>query len=300
MGTPAFAVPSLQALFAKHEVLAVCTQPDRPAGRGHKMQISPVKAAALEYGVPIFQPETLHISNVEIRGELSSLGAALFVVVAYGLLLPKGVLAMPTHGCINVHASLLPKYRGASPIHSALLNGDTQTGITIMQMDKGLDTGDIILQRTLDISPAERFSALHDRMAALGAQALLEAVASIENGTAVRTKQDDTLSSHAPMLKKSDGQINWSDTSAKIINMTRAFDPAPGCSTMYNGEVLKVWKCEALPEDFLAGQEAGAMGTDPRGIAVKTGDGAVVLTEVQALGKRRMSAVEFLRGQRGS
>jgi methionyl-tRNA formyltransferase len=296
MGTPAFAVPSLRALLKHHDVLAVCTQPDRPAGRGHKLQTSPVKALAEEHGIPVFQPETLHISNKEIRGKLSSLGADIFAVAAYGLLLPKGVLNMPPYGCVNVHASLLPKYRGASPIHSALLNGDSETGITIMQMDSGIDTGDIILQRTLSVSADERFTSLHDRMAELGGTALLEALEQIKDCT--KTPQDGSLSSYAPLIKKTDGQINWNDTSEKIVNMTRAFDPVPGCYTACKGEILKIWRCTASSDsykDISAGTVISADSSS--GLVVKTGDGAVIVTELQASGKKRMSAADFLRGQ---
>jgi len=336
MGTPAFAVPSLEILFSHHEVCAVLTQPDRPAGRGQKLQISPVKAVALEKKIPVLQPETLHISNKFIRAELKNFCADIFVVAAYGLLLPKGVLTIPPHGCINVHASLLPKYRGASPIHSAILNGDNETGITIMQMDNGLDTGEIILQRALKITRNEYFSSLHDRMAQLGGEILLEALTAIENGTVTRIAQNDALSSYAPLIKKSDAQINWADSSEKIANKIRAFTPAPGCFTFLNGEVLKIFACEKIFEtcnssrhdtihsrennlqlDAVPSQKDNSQSTETipsreknssppgtilsrekNGLAVKTGDGALVITELQALGKKRMSAADFLRGQK--
>ncbi|MCL2198182.1 MAG: methionyl-tRNA formyltransferase [Defluviitaleaceae bacterium] len=297
MGTPQFAVPSLKAVIAQHEVVAVCTQPDRPAGRGHKLAASPVKEVAVAHGLPVFQPQTLKLSeSKEIRDELASFGADIFVVAAYGLLLPKGVLTMPPHGCINVHASLLPAYRGASPMQAALLNGDTETGITIQQMDTGIDTGDIILQKKLIINLEDRLPQLHDKMAELGAVALLEALAAIENGTASHTPQDEAFATHCPKFNKTDGLINWNDTSKSIINKTRALDPWPGCYTMYNGEVLKIWRVDGLSCDDNAAPGTVLNKHTKGGVVVKTGDGAVFVTELQAVGKKRMDATAFLRG----
>lgn len=319
MGTPAFAVLSLQALIAHHNVLAVCTQPDRPAGRGYKLQASEVKKTALTHGIPVLQPETLRLGAqgvAETRAQLESLGADIFVVAAYGLLLPKGVLSMPPLSCINVHASLLPKYRGASPIHSALLNGDTETGITIMRMDVGLDTGDIILQKSLEILPEEHFPQLHNKMAELGAEALLEALAQIENGTAVTFPQDNALASYSPMIKKTDGKINWADTSEKIINQIRALDPWPGCFTLFGEQILKIFGAEDILKpwgrNFLEkvsppnplfknfNIEPGTVlaASPSEGLIVKTGDGAVLITELQTVGKKRLPSTDFLRGQK--
>jgi len=287
MGTPAFAVPCLNALVTRHEVLAVCTQPDRPSGRGHKLQASPVKEAALAQGIPVFQPETLRFSDdnaKKIRKQLADLNADIFIVADYGLLLPKGVLCMPQNGCVNVHASLLPKYRGASPIHSAILNGDEETGITIMQMDTGLDTGDIILQKSLCIHPTEAFPELHDRMAELGAEALLDALEKIGNNTAIPTPQDNSQATHSPLIKKSDGEINWSNTTEKILNQIRALNLWPGCFTTFNGEIIKIFKAEEAP-------------LSKKVLIFETADGAVRVTELQAPGKKRMPAEDFLRGR---
>jgi len=299
MGTPAFAVPCLHALAKHHQVVAVCTQPDRPAGRGHKLTPSPVKMAALEYNFPVLQPQTLRLEeSKDTRAQLKAYGADIFVVAAYGLILPKGVLNMPPLGCINVHASLLPKYRGASPIHAALLNGDTKSGITIMHMDVGLDTGDMIIKRELDIHPQERFPSLHDRMAQLGADALLEALSQLENGTAPRTTQDDALSCYAPMLQKADAIIRWEWPTTKIQNMTRALDPWPGSQTMYNGKSLKIWQVE--PAEYHGTSQTGKI-LDinfTKGILVKTGDAAVWITELQGDGSKRMPAVDYLRGRK--
>ena len=310
MGTPEFAVPALQQLIKHHDVVAVCTQPDRRAGRGHKMQMSPVKTLALSAGVEVLQPETLRIKkspagdaiqlNAEtkkIRDYLNLLNADIFVVAAYGLLLPKAVLDMPRFGCINIHASLLPKYRGASPIHAAIKDGETTTGITIMYMDAGIDTGDMILQRELAIGPEERFQSLHDRMAALGGVCIIDALAQLEAGTAARTAQDDSKSSYAPMIQKTDALIQWSWPTARIINLTRAFDPWPGPYTLYNGESLKIWRVER--HDTAAGLTPGTvLISDPtKGLLVSTGDGAAWILEMQSAGGKRMSARDYLRGR---
>jgi methionyl-tRNA formyltransferase len=303
MGTPTFAVPCLNAIAERHNVLAVCTQPDRPGGRGHKLQPSPVKEAALEKNIPVLQPETLRLSdpNAKIaRARLQEYGADIFVVAAYGLLLPKGVLAMPRHGCVNIHASLLPKYRGASPIHSAILNGDPETGITIMQMDTGLDTGDIILQKSLPISPTETLPTLHDRMSTLGAEAILEALSQIENGTATRTPQNNSLATHSPLIKKSDGEINWNEPTEKILNKIRALNPWPGCFTTLDNEIIKIWQAENFVP--ISGQGAmplvGEWGQSPHGLICGTANGAIRIIELQAPGKKRMPAEDFLRGRK--
>ena len=302
MGTPDFAVPPLRQLLACHNVLAVLTQPDRPSGRGHKLQISPVKALALEAGVEVLQPETLLIKKQnkdakQIRDYLAELNADIFVVAAYGLILPKAVLEMPRYGCVNIHASLLPKYRGASPIHMAIKDGETETGITIMQMDTGIDTGDMILQRRLSIPPDERTPSLHDRMAVLGGECIIEALAQIEAGTANFAPQDNTASSHAPMIKKIDGMINWAWPTARINNLIRAFDPWPGPYTHYNGTVIKIWQIEEAPTT-----ESAAPGTilvaDPaKGLQVCTGDGTAWIQELQPPGGKRMKATDYLRGR---
>lgn len=300
MGTPQFAVPALDALLSsRHEVVAVCTQPDRPSGRGYKLTPSAVKARALEHGLPVHQPETLRISEAkEIRAQLERYNSDVFVVAAYGLLLPKGVLEMPRFGCINIHGSLLPKYRGAAPIHAALLNGDKTTGVTIMHMDTGLDTGDMILKREIAIAANDRFENLYERMAELGASALIEALDMLENGTAIRTPQDDTLSCYAPMLKKSDAIIDWEWDTTRIINMTRALDPWPGSQTVYDGKPLKIWRLENT-SDVYKNKAGTVLAVDPaRGILIKTGDSAAWATELQGDGSKRMPATDYLRGRK--
>ncbi|MCL2216413.1 MAG: methionyl-tRNA formyltransferase [Defluviitaleaceae bacterium] len=317
MGTPAFAVPSLKALIESHEVVAVCTQPDRPAGRGHKLQPSPVKIVAEEYGIPVLQPETLKKWGAarcdegtepcanEARSRLKAFGADAFVVAAYGLLLPKGVLNMPPHGCINVHASLLPKYRGASPIHAALLNGDAETGITIMHMDVGIDTGDIVLAKSIPIIESDRLPTLHDKLAELGGDLILEALSQIENGTATRTPQDEAKSTYAPLIQKTDGHISWSSPTAQIINQCRALDPWPGCYAVYENQPLKIWAVKGIQGLSLKSFniESASPGTilaadHTNGIIIKTGDGAALITELQAHGAKRMPATDYLRGRK--
>lgn len=300
MGTPDFAATILRALLTnpKHRVLAAVTQPDRPKGRGYSVVCSPVKVLAMEAGVPVLQPETLR--GAAARAVLTDYAADVYVVAACGLILPPRVLSLPPNGCLNVHASLLPKYRGASPIHRALLNGDTETGITIIQMDRGIDTGDMMLSRALPIEPGERFAALNDRLARLGGACILEALAQVENGIAVHVPQDHASATYAPLIAKEDGHIDWRAPSSRIVCITRALDPWPGPFTFYDGQAMKIWACETGCETELADTHAEP-GTillaDPvRGLWVKTGDGAVRVTEMQAGGGKRMKAADYLRG----
>ncbi|MCL2363806.1 MAG: methionyl-tRNA formyltransferase [Defluviitaleaceae bacterium] len=342
MGTPAFAVPTLQVLLVQHQVVAVLTQPDRPAGRGGKMQASPVKEAALAAGVEVIQPQTLFIkknqpmdnsvpvspevtpekashasatgheadvispSPRDVRARLKTFDADIFVVAAYGLLLPKAVLEMPRLGCINVHGSLLPRYRGASPIHAAILNGDTTTGVTIMHMAEGMDTGDMILKREMPIAPDEHFPSVHDHMAILGAEALLEALDTLVNGTAASEAQDCTLATHAPIIKKTDGQIDWTQPAESILNKIRAYDPWPGAYTMLDGAQLKIWRAQAIKkENITVGDEIGddtAPGTvlaaDNNGLLIRAGQVTTLLaTELQGQNAKKMPAGDFLRGR---
>ncbi|MCL2500784.1 MAG: methionyl-tRNA formyltransferase [Defluviitaleaceae bacterium] len=310
MGTPAFAVPTLAALLEAHEVKAVFTQPDRPAGRGNKIAFSPVKETALNAGIEIFQPETLFIKKGSptenevraVRNRLVSFCADVFIVAAYGLMLPKAILEMPPLGCVNVHASLLPKYRGASPIHAAIQNGETVTGVTIMHMDEGMDTGDMILQKSLTIAPDEHFPSVHDRMAALGGEAIIEALFAIENGSATRTIQDDSFASYAPMIRKSDGLIDWNQPCFQIINQIRAFDPWPGAYTLYEGNPLKVWRAVAAEPSGDSPKSTNTkpgtvLDADNRGLTIRCGEGALLITELQGPNGKRMPAGDYLRGR---
>lgn len=294
MGTPEFAAVALKRLMEDHRVLAVVTQPDRPKGRGKKLQPTPVKEAALEKGIKVYQPEK--IKDEGFISVLKEYEADIFVVAAYGQLLSEKILYMPKYGSINIHASLLPKYRGASPIQQAIINGEHCSGITIMQMDKGLDTGDIILKKETAILPEDNFQTLHDKLALLGGDAIIEALALIEKGNAERIKQIDSLSTYAPLIKKEDGLINWHKSSMEIINKIRGFDPWPTAFSYMDGEMLKIFKAEPIEGSYngTAGEIVDIL--KDKGIVVKTGDGAVILMEIQALNKKRMYTADYLRG----
>jgi methionyl-tRNA formyltransferase len=301
MGTPDFAVPALRMLAdnKEHEVLAVLCQPDRPAGRKQKLAVGPVKELALSYGIPVFQPETLKLEHSrEIRAQLRALQADIFIVAAYGLLLPKGILEMPPLGCVNIHGSLLPKYRGAAPIHAAIAAGERATGVTIMHMDAGLDTGDMILKKEMEIGADERFPSVYERMAALGADALIEALTQLGSGTAPREKQDDSQATYAPQLTRDDGRIDWSAPSREIANKIRAYDPWPGCFTTYNGETVKISNSTCVESTQVGVEKHGTILQSGNKLIVRTGDGALEVLEIQAMGSRRMPTADFLRGRK--
>jgi len=289
MGTPEFAVPILEKLADGHDVAAVVTQPDRPKGRGRGVTFSPVKELALRLGIEVLQPEK--VRDEEFIEKITALGASVFVVVAYGQILPPRILRIPSLGCVNIHASLLPKYRGAAPMQHVILNGETETGITIMYMDKGMDTGDMILKRTQPVGHTDRLTDLHDKMAALSCECITEALALIEAGTAPRVPQDHSEATYAPMLRKEDGKVDWHSPSEKIVNQVRALDPWPGT---YSG-ALKIWVCEACADDSDA--KPGEVIQSDSNLLVKTGSGALLITELQAQGSKRMKAADYLRGR---
>ena len=299
MGTPEFARVSLDALIksGEHEVVAVVTQPDRPVGRGGKLVFSPVKVCALENGLPCLQPE--RIKTAESIAELEALNADIFVVAAYGQILPKAVLDMPRYGSVNVHASLLPKYRGAAPIQRAVIDGEEVTGITIMQMDVGLDTGDMLLAKEIAITPDDTGGTLHDKLAVLGAQALLEALREIAAGIQQPKKQDDSLSTYAAMLTKETGRINWNDTSVNIANLVRGLAPRPSAWTMQDGEMFKIHAATACVNQQEAGSPGQVLAADgKRGIIVAAGEGTLCIHELQRQNGKRLKADEFLRGSK--
>ena len=294
MGSPEFALPSLRACIARHQVVLAVAQPDKPAGRGKEMTRPPVAVAADAAGIPVFQPRSARPPEVAER--LKATGAELAVVVAYGKILPRGVLEAFPRGCVNVHGSILPAYRGAAPVQWAIIRGERETGVTIMKLDEGMDTGPMLLERRVAIGEDETAGQLAARLALVGAEALVEALAAIEAGTAVETAQDSTRASHAPMLEKAHGQVDWTRTTEEIRNLVRGVDPWPGATTSLGGEPLKLFGATRAAGQ--GGAEAGSvLAIGPDGVVVATGDGAVRIAELQAPGKRRMTAAELARGR---
>jgi methionyl-tRNA formyltransferase len=291
-GTPEFAASSLAALLdSEHEVLAVYTQPDRPAGRGRKLTASPVKALALKHNLPVLQPVSLR--DEAAQQELAAWKADVMVVVAYGLILPEAVLAAPRLGCINVHASLLPRWRGAAPIQRAILAGDEETGVTIMQMDKGLDTGDMLRIVRCPIEPTDTAGILHDRLADLGASALLDVLTVIAQGNAQPVSQDDSLACYAEKLQKAEAQIDWQQSAEELSLLVRAFNPWPVAFTRLEEKNLRIWLAEALP--MAAEAEPGTVLAESReGIDVATGKGVLRVKQLQMPGGKALSAEQFL------
>ncbi|GGO77435.1 methionyl-tRNA formyltransferase [Marinobacterium nitratireducens] len=295
-GTPDFAAASLQALLdSPHRVIAVYTQPDRPAGRGRKLTPSPVKTLALEHGIEVRQPQSL--KDPEAQAELAALEPDLMVVVAYGLLLPKAVLEIPRLGCINVHASLLPRWRGAAPIHRAVLAGDAETGVTIMQMDEGLDTGDMLLKARCDIGAQESSGELHDRLAVIGAAALSDSLEGIAAGTIRREPQDDSLATYAHKLEKQEGELDWRQPAKALAQQVRGLSPWPVAFTRLGGDNLRVWGATAL--DGTCDDPPGTIvAADRDGIQVACGEGVLSLTRVQLPGGKALDAAAMLNARR--
>lgn len=294
MGTPDFAVGTLEAIIeAGHEVLLVVTQPDKPKGRSGALQYTPVKECALAHGIEVFQPVKIRLEeNVEF---LRKYEADIFVVAAFGQILPKSILDMPKYGCINVHASLLPKYRGAAPIQWAVINGDSVTGVTIQQMDIGVDTGDIILTKELAVSEDETGGGLFDKLAVVGAEACLEALEQIANGTATRTPQNHEEATHVSMISKEFGNIDWEKSAAEIERLIRGLNPWPSAYTKLDGKTFKIWKAKVVSEENE--YATGCIIHVGKGeMEVQTGKGVLSLLEVQLEGKKRMEIDAFLRG----
>jgi methionyl-tRNA formyltransferase len=287
-GTPEFAVPSLQALVANgYPVTAVYTQPDRPAGRGRKLQASPVKQAA--GAIPVYQPESL--KNPQAQAELAALQADLMIVIAYGLILPQAVLDMPRHGCINVHASLLPRWRGAAPIQRALLAGDRETGITIMRMEAGLDTGPMLQQAVCPILDEDTGASLHDRLAELGARTLIESLRAWDNLQA--QVQDDSLSTYARKLDKNEARLDWQNSAEQLARQVRAFNPWPVTQAQVAGMELRIWQAQALAESGDA-PVGSVVQASKDGIDIATGAGVLRLLTVQKAGGRAIRAADFI------
>ena len=303
MGTPDFAEESLKKIYeAKHEILAVVTNPDRPKGRGMKMISTPVKQYAIEKNLKVIQPEKIR-NNVEFIEEIKKLNPDVICVVAYGKILPKEILEIPTFGCINVHASLLPKYRGAAPIQWAILNGDKTTGVTTMYMDEGMDTGDIILKKEVSINDNQTTGELWDELKKIGGDLLVDTLEKIKNGTAPRIKQDKDFSM-APMLSKSMAQINWNTkTAEEIKNLVRGLNPIMGAYTFLKGKKIKFWKVQIIDENEIQVENMNFLknGTviisdSKDGIYIKCKDGTIKVLEIQGENAKRMTIQEYLRG----
>jgi len=290
LGTPAFPVPTLESIVrAGHDVAAVVTQPDRARGRGQNAAAPPVKESAIALGLPVYQPE--RVRRPEAVEYLRGIGADAMVVVGYGQIIPQVIIDMAPHGIFNVHASLLPKYRGAGPIQWALVNGETRTGVTIMKIDAGLDTGDMLLKSETEIAPEENAVELGRRLSVAGAALMVEALARLNE--LVPEKQDSSQASFAPLLKKEDGRIDWSRPAKTIHNQVRGLQPWPGDQTSFRGAPLLIWKSRVA----VGGGEPGTI-RSTRPLVVATGDGALELLEVQQEGRKRMTAADFVNGQR--
>ncbi len=294
MGTPDFAVTSLKALADEgHEILLVVSQPDKPKGRGHKLAATPVKECALSLNYEVYQPESL--KNDDAYSYLKSFDADLFVVVAYGQILSERVLNLPKLGCINVHASLLPKYRGAAPIQWSIINGENKTGITTLFMNKGLDTGDMILKKEITIEKSDTGESLHDKLAVLGAETLIETIRLFENDAIIREKQDDSESCYAPMITKETAKINFNCSPDEIYNLVRGMNSYPYAQTNYDGKLMKIISCKPLEKDF-NGEYGEIINVSPEGIVIKCGNGAINITEIQMEGKKKMPVSEYIKG----
>lgn len=294
-GTPQFSTHALHALLrSPHSVCAVYTQPDRPAGRGRKLTAGPVKQVALEHNIPVRQPVTL--KDADALEELRTWQVDLMVVVAYGLILPRLVLDIPRLGCINIHASLLPRWRGAAPIQRAILAGDNETGITIMQMNAGLDTGDMITQSTCPILPTDTSQDLHNRLATLGAETLMDTLATLQNGSATFSPQDDSLACYAAKIEKREAELDWHQDAATLSRQVRAFNPWPVAQTrLASGQTLRIWSAESFdsmtPQEYSPGSVIEA---SPAGVDVATGQGILRLTRLQLPGGRPLPVHDFV------
>ncbi|MDF2182499.1 methionyl-tRNA formyltransferase [Neptuniibacter sp. CAU 1671] len=296
-GTPDFAASSLQALLdSRHEVIGVYTQPERPAGRGRTLTASPVKQLALQHSIPVYQPQTL--KQPEDQQTLAALKPDLMVVVAYGLLLPQAVLDIPRLGCINVHASLLPRWRGAAPIHRAMLAGDSETGVTIMQMDAGLDTGAMLYKTHCPINPDETSGQLHDKLAQQGAEALVSCLDLIQQGTVVAEVQNDAEACYAEKLSKQEGQLNWSSSAAELDRKIRGLCPWPVAFFQYQEQTIRVWQAQPLTDQ--TGIPGKILAADKSGIVVACGEGALRLQQLQLPGKKPMAVADILNARQDS
>lgn len=301
MGTPEFAVPSLQKLYdAGYDIAAVITQPDRPKGRKRVLTPPPVKELAQSLGIRVLQPEK--IRQADAVKVLTEINPELIVTAAYGQILPKSILDLPRLGCVNVHASLLPKYRGAAPIHYAIMNGESETGVTLMYMEEGLDTGEMISRVKTNIYDSDNTGTLFERLSELGAQLVVDTLPQLAAGSITATAQSDDEATYAPMIKRNDEKIDWQQSARQVFNHVRALNPWPGSFTKWEGKVLKIWDCieHDGPLNHVHAQETPGtvLTVDDSGITVRTGEGAVVLTRVQPAGRKAMPVGDFIQGSR--
>ena len=295
MGTPDFAVAALEALHeAGHDIVGVYTRMDTPKNRGMKMLPPPVKVKALEYGIPVYQPKNLR--GEDTQQELRDMAPEVIVVAAYGRILPQAVLDIPKHGCLNIHASLLPKYRGASPINACILHGETEAGVTIMQMDAGLDTGDMLLPAATEMLPDESYGSLHDRLAKIGGEAIVKALDLLVKGELKGEPQPAEGFTYAPMIQTADCKIDFSKSAKEVSQAIRAYDPAPGAFATLGGEKMKLFGASLEQEEGSCGAPGAIIKNDKKGIVVACGQGAVRIGTVQGAGGKKMPAVAFFRG----
>jgi methionyl-tRNA formyltransferase len=295
MGTPDFAVPCLDMLVKEgYEVAAVVTQPDRPKGRGQKLAYSPVKEAALAYQLPVLQPK--NIKDDDFHDQIVSLSPDVIIVVAFGQFLPKKILDLPSHGCINVHASLLPKYRGSAPIHWSIINGETITGITTMFMDVGMDTGDMLIKADLPISPDDTTGSLHDKLKNLGATVLFDTLNQLSTGTALRQPQNDAEATYARMLSRDTERIDWHQPAVDIHNLVRGLNPWPVAYCRLQNKSLKIWQTKVYNSSQACSEPGRIVKITKEGLVVETGKGTLEVLEVQPESKRRMKAIDCVCG----
>lgn len=294
MGTPEFAVPCLQKIIDEgHEVVAVVTQPDKPKGRGKKLAMPPVKELALKYDIPVYQP--LKAREESFVYTLKEMNPELIVVVAFGQILPKSILDIPKYGCVNVHASLLPRYRGAAPLNWVIINGEEKTGVTTMYMDEGLDTGDMILKSEIPLDDEITAGELHDKMMIDGAKVLKETIDLIEKGEAPREKQSNEDTCYSPIMNKSLGNIDWKKSAIDIHNLVRGINPWPSAYTTYEGQTMKIWKTKVIDKN--SDKDPGTIiSVDKEGINVSTSEGILQIKEIQMAGKKRMEVPEYIKG----
>ena len=295
MGTPDFSVPTLEALVAsEHEVVGVVTQPDKPKGRGKEIHMSPVKECALQHNIPVYQP--VRARDEAFVDEMRALNPDVMVVIAFGQILPKSLLELPKYGCVNIHASLLPKYRGAAPIQWAVINGDEETGITTMMMDVEMDTGDILEKTVVKLDPEETGGSLFDRLSLLGGDLILSTLSKLEKGEITPVPQDHEKATYVKKISKSMGDIDWTMDAVSIERLVRGLNPWPSAFTRWNGKMLKIWEAKVIPDPDVKLPCGSVISASDEGLKIQTGAGVLCVTSLQLEGKKRMDTAAFLRG----